>query len=109
MTIALYYTPKGRSIQKQGIEPDIKVEQQLDLKTINSSKRLREAYLKDALKNGEKSEDAKQGQSVLGSADEEDDDIKNVSQKSNFKDLPDYQLQQALNILRAISLGFSNQ
>ncbi len=109
LTIALYYTPKGRSIQKEGIEPDIKVEQQLDLKTINSSKRLREAYLKDALKNGEKSENATPTQAFAEPDNEDDDDIKNVAQRKNFKDLPDYQLQQALNILRAISLGFSNQ
>ena len=92
LTIALYYTPKGRSIQKEGIAPDIKVEQQLDLKTINSSKRLREAYLKDALKNGEKVESAKQdqGSSQSDGDDESDDDdnIKNISKKQNFKDLP---------------------
>lgn len=112
LTIALYYTPKGRSIQKEGIVPDIKVEQQLDLKTINSSKRLREAYLKDALKNGEKAENDKQNRGSMENAsedDDDDDDIKNISKKKNFKDLPDYQLQQALNILRAIGLGFSNQ
>ncbi|HBN23162.1 MAG TPA: peptidase S41 [Holosporales bacterium] len=110
LTIALYYTPKGRSIQKEGIEPDIKVEQQLDLKTINSSKRLREAYLKDALKNGEKLENAKQNRgSARNDREDDDDDIKTIAKKKNFKDLPDYQLQQALNILRAIGLGFSNQ
>lgn len=110
LTIALYYTPKGRSIQKEGIEPDIKVEQQLDLKTINSSKRLREAYLKDALKNGKKVENTKHNQNPSqGVREEEEDDIKNISKKKNFKDLPDYQLQQALNILRAIGLGFSNE
>ncbi len=98
LTIALYYTPNGRSIQKEGIEPDIKVEQQLDLKTINSDKRLREAYLKDAISNVKK-----------GGKKEESGNLKEVSQKKSFKDLPDYQLQQALNILRAISLGFSER
>ncbi len=96
LTIALYYTPKGRSIQKEGIEPDIKVEQQLDLKTINSDKRLREAYLKDAIVN----EKSKKKMDEAGK-------LKEVVKKKSFKDLPDYQLQQALNILRAISLGFS--
>tara|TARA_R110002095_G_scaffold207492_1_gene192522 strand:- start:3573 stop:4910 length:1338 start_codon:yes stop_codon:yes gene_type:complete len=109
LTIALYYTPKGRSIQKEGIEPDIKVEQQLDLKTINSSKRLREAYLKDALKNGEQKSGAKQKQGELNTENEDEENIKSVVKKNNFKDLPDYQLQQALNILRAISLGFSDR
>lgn len=97
LTIALYYTPHGRSIQKEGIEPDIKVEQQLDLQTINSDKRLREAYLKDAITNEKK----------IGK--NEGDDLKSVSKKKNFKNLPDYQLQQALNILRAMSLGFSEK
>ena len=98
LTIALYYTPKGRSIQKEGITPDIKVEQQLDLKTINSDKRLREAYLKDAITSEKK-----------GSKKADRGTLKNVSKKKNFKDLPDYQLAQALNILRAISLGFSER
>ena len=96
LTIALYYTPKGRSIQKEGIEPDIKVEQQLDLKTINSDKRLREAYLKDAILN---EKDKKKMDEAA--------ELKKVSKTKSFKDLPDYQLQQALNILRAMSLGFS--
>ena len=97
LTIALYYTPNGRSIQKQGIEPDITVEQHLDLKTINSDKRLREAYLKDALKNGTTP--------TQETTDQEEQKLRAVHDQATFKDLPDYQLQQALNILKAINLG----
>jgi carboxyl-terminal processing protease len=97
LTIARYYTPSGRSIQKEGIEPDITVEQHLDLKTINSDKRLREAYLKDALKNGSPITEE--------STEQEEQKLRALQEQANFKDLPDYQLQQALNILKAISLG----
>lgn len=102
LTVALYYTPNGRSIQKEGIQPDIKIEQQLDLKTINSDKRLREAYLKDALKNGK--DNAK---TELKTKAQEKEERRTLAKKESFRDLPDYQLKQALNILRAISLGFS--
>lgn len=94
ITIALYYTPKGRSIQKEGIAPDIKIEQQLDLKTINADKRLREEYLKDALNKD----------LTTGGTNEEK--LKELAEKKSFKDLPDYQLQQAYNVLRALSVGF---
>ncbi len=99
MTIALYYTPLGRSIQKEGIVPDIIVEQQLDLQTINSDGRLREALLKDAIE-GEDEETVNklktQGENSLPK-----------EKKRQFSEIEDYQLQQAINILRAVALGFS--
>jgi carboxyl-terminal processing protease len=98
LTIALYYTPSGRSIQKEGIEPDIKVDQQMDLKTINADKHLREAFLKDALKN----EDKTQKEAELEALKENPQEI---MKEKTFKELPDYQLTQAFNILRAFSLG----
>ncbi len=49
-TIALYYTPGGRSIQAQGIEPDIVVKQRnLDEAEVKEEKRLKEKDLKNHL------------------------------------------------------------
>lgn len=95
MTIALYYTPLGRSIQKEGIQPDIIVEQQLDLQTINSDERLREALLKDAIED-ENSEKVKKIEAT-----------KPAKTTRQFSEVSDYQLHQAINILRAIGLGFN--
>jgi carboxyl-terminal processing protease len=98
VTIALFYTPQGRTIQKNGITPDIKIEQQLDLQTINSDKHLREAYLKEALEDGK----------PKLPTDDKSQSSKNLfSKDKTFKELPDYQLMQAFNILRALSLDHS--
>lgn len=100
LTIALYYTPLERSIQKEGIIPDIKIDQQLDLQTISADDRLREAYLKDAISKEQKKKVKKLASDVRKK------DSKPKTRKQ-FEVIPDYQLKQALNILRAMSLGFS--
>ncbi len=56
LTTALYYTPSGRSIQAEGIEPDVVVEP-LDLAKLEESRKLpaiSEANLKGHLENGGK-------------------------------------------------------
>lgn len=109
MTVALFYTPKGRVIQKNGITPDIKIEQQMDMKTINSDKRLREALLEDLIKD-QKGESTKvvpskdDGAKASDSGKTADSNITEVKKEKNFKELPDYQLHQAYNILRAVVL-----
>ncbi|MBN1653703.1 MAG: S41 family peptidase [Deltaproteobacteria bacterium] len=54
LTTAMYYTPNGRSIQAEGIKPDVVVEQ-LDAETINAvsrrSESVSEASLEGHLKN----------------------------------------------------------
>lgn len=96
MTIALFYTPSDRIIQKEGIEPNISVEQVTDLKTINSNKRLREAYFKDSIRGKQDTEEEEKTFK---------ESIKDLKDEPNFKDLDDYQLDQALNILRALNLA----
>ena len=55
LTTARYFTPNGRSIQAQGIEPDITVER-AKIETLASSQRITEADLKGHLRNGSGSE-----------------------------------------------------
>ncbi len=50
LTTARYYTPSGRSIQGEGVEPDILVEP-AKIETLASANQRRESDLRGALKN----------------------------------------------------------
>jgi len=83
LTTARYYTPHGRSIQAEGIEPDILVER-LEVTRPESGPRVREADLRGHLDNEE---------NLTAAGDENDGEI------------TDYQLNEALNLLKAIALS----
>ncbi len=95
LTTARYFTPNGRSIQAKGIEPDIKVEQ---LKIQDDKKKdeddfspLTEADLSGHLENKDGKKAANQKK------DKETKDDSNLA-------VSDYQLFEALNILKGMSL-----
>ena len=89
LTTALYYTPNGRSIQAQGIEPDIEVTR-AKLTREQAADGLREADLAGHLGNGNGGADRPSGsQAADGSPRPQDED---------------YQLGQALNLLKGLNL-----
>ncbi|WP_417550915.1 S41 family peptidase [Methylophaga sp.] len=93
MTTARYYTPSGRSIQADGIEPDIKLDAlQISAAEDNGFQPLREVDLSRHLENSlvEDSES-----SETPSAEEEE--------KQPLA-LRDYPLSQALNLLKGMSI-----
>ncbi len=92
LTTARYYTPSGRSIQAEGIDPDI-VLARVKLETVEGSgfKPVKEADLSHHLENGN-GKDKKQVEPV----DEKDDDSK--------LDVRDYPLYQALTLLKGLSI-----
>ncbi|MDX1694342.1 MAG: S41 family peptidase [Ketobacteraceae bacterium] len=91
ITTARYYTPDGRSIQAQGIEPDIVVEN-AKLTKIKFGEFVKESELSGHLEN----------------TDSEDKPKKSGKGKESTKKAPleetDYQLYEALNLLKALNV-----
>jgi carboxyl-terminal processing protease len=103
LTTARYYTPSGRSIQAKGIVPDIVVEDPATA-SFDNAFRLREADLDKHLTN-DQGED-KTGTSAKPSHNKpklKDSDGKKV-EISEFGAKNDYQLNQALNLLKGMSI-----
>ena len=92
LTTARYYTPSGRSIQAEGIEPDIELSKVKLEQLEKNALQLREADLADHLANpnGHKKKKKKS------------DKTENLLEK-------DYELNEALNLLRGIALFTSRQ
>lgn len=106
LTTALYYTPAGRSIQADGIKPDIIVQ---NMKFPASTEvdqtggfLLREEDLRGHLENGGNKEQAKKNSTSTQASSSSSPNAK------DNKDLPlvnrDYQLFEALNILKGLAL-----
>ena len=97
LTTARYYTPSGRSIQAEGIQPDILIPR-AEIKEEEIIKGYSESSLIGALgqKEGEKKDSIKKTSAP---------DVKdNADKTSDDKKKPDYQLDRALDILKSVSV-----
>jgi carboxyl-terminal processing protease len=104
LTTARYYTPGGRSIQAKGIVPDILVEDPASAGRDSGIFRLREADLDKHLIN-DKPSDEKPGnasKSAVSPADTKEDSAKVTPAEFGSKN--DYQLNQALNLLKGMQI-----
>ncbi|PKO54140.1 MAG: peptidase S41 [Betaproteobacteria bacterium HGW-Betaproteobacteria-2] len=106
LTTARYYTPEGRSIQAKGIEPDVVVEE-AQINTANLGNGLREADLTRHLANpnGEEETPSKKPETstdpakvIPAPADGE------TTPPAEFGSENDYQLKQALNLLKGLQI-----
>jgi len=88
LTTSLYYTPEGRSIQAQGIEPDITVER-VRVTAIKSRANVTEADLSGHLENTNGGEESP---------------AKSRAQADTSLHDKDSQLYEALNLLKGISM-----
>lgn len=90
LTTARYYTPSGRSIQAEGIEPDIPLAH-VKLETVDKTDftPVKEADLSHHLQNGK------------GAADGNKDGL---TKDKESLDVQDYALHEALNLLKGISI-----
>lgn len=100
LTTARYYTPSGRSIQAKGIVPDIIVEDPANASGDNPL-RLREADLDRHLSNDRPDEPAPITQSATPDAAQPK---AKSSGPAEFGSADDYQLNQALNLLKGMRI-----
>jgi carboxyl-terminal processing protease len=104
LTTARYFTPSGRSIQAKGITPDIVVEEATIKETEEQGLRMREADLGRRLSNpqdkGEAKDAPKDKPEAAPAAKPEDGkpEVADIVSKS------DYQLNEAVNLLKALSI-----
>lgn len=107
LTTARYYTPNGRSIQAKGIEPDIVVEDPA-MPESDDDFRVREADLDRHLANPADAESApveKLIEKVKPSPEQPSREIKpTVLQPGEVVSKNDYQVNQALNLLKGLQI-----
>jgi carboxyl-terminal processing protease len=107
LTTARYYTPSGRSIQAKGIVPDIVVEDPATAATDNAF-RLREADLDRHLSNGQspesKSDDTSISKATIKPTSKPKDNESTKPELSEFGSKTDYQLNQAVNLLKGMNI-----
>ena len=98
ITTARYFTPSGRSIQASGIKPDIIIENiRVNSEETPNYGRVKESDLSGHLDNGNGEKESKETTS---------------DKKDDKKEPPlaetDYQLYEALNVLKALAIQMKN-
>ena len=99
LTTARYYTPSGHSIQAKGITPDIVVEP-AKIEPLKAEKLRTEADLRKRLENLEE----KKAQKKAGETDKDNGDKKPNGAKKSDDSAEDFQLQRAIDLLRAVNV-----
>ena len=98
LTTSRYYTPSGRSIQGEGVTPDILVEP-AKIETIGKKSQRRESDLKGALKND----------NVKETSEGKDTKDEKSTKDDKAEEAPvDYQLTRALDLISGVSLFITN-
>jgi carboxyl-terminal processing protease len=93
LTTARYYTPSGRSIQAEGIKPDIELEEvKISQAESKGMKPIKESDLSRHLENGKQDDDTKS------------DIDKTRDRETALLTAEDYQLGEALNLLKGLAI-----
>ncbi|MGI4851286.1 MAG: S41 family peptidase [Janthinobacterium lividum] len=106
-TTAAFYTPSGKSIQKQGIIPDVKIEQQVDLKAIREDKRLRESNLALAIDFNHTKDPTVSSKEPAAQINQlQNETVSPLKETTLEKEgsLKDFQLEQAINVIKVQNL-----
>lgn len=94
LTTARYFTPNGRSIQAEGIVPDIELANVRLTQREDSAKQIKESDLAGHLENG----DGGDGD------DKASDQEKSAAKRQAEADASDYGLNEALNLLKGLAI-----
>lgn len=104
LTTARYYTPSGRSIQAEGIEPDISVEQ-AKIEEIAAQGRVREGDLRGALDRKTAAPKVPVPEQPAPPADDKDKKGMPAEESATpAEEDADYQLMRAIDLLRGVSM-----
>ena len=110
LTTARYFTPNGRSIQAKGITPDIVVEE-ATISEIDPALRMREADLERHLSNPNDPNAGKESKPGSGPQPQGQDQGAQQqapsapkAEQTEFGSKTDYQLNQALNLLKGLQI-----
>ncbi len=105
LTTARYYTPSGTSIQAKGIVPDIRVEQ-ARIESLENGRGRSEADLRGHLQGSDEEEAPDKAAPAPPAADQNQDkgQDKSKDKAADSKEVQDYQLSRALDLLRGLSL-----
>ena len=111
LTTARYFTPNGRSIQATGIVPDI-IAEDPSTTGLENTFRLREADLEHHLSNGNKKVEPESPAKPIVTPkatpktkdDKSNDDESDKPKITEFGSKNDYQLNQALNLLKGMHI-----
>lgn len=105
LTTARYYTPSGRSIQAEGIQPDVALAR-VKLEALEKAKveSVKEADLTHHLTNGNNKSGKKPEEEEKPAEPKDDTEIDNESGAEKSDDIRDYPLHEALTLLKGISI-----
>ncbi|MFW6191341.1 MAG: S41 family peptidase [Thiohalospira sp.] len=99
LTTARYYTPDGRSIQAEGIKPDVSLENLRLTRAEEGGRRMRESDLGGHLMNGEKKR-----QEEKPAEDKAEPEEEGEQDSSEAEEDRDYAIFEALNLLKGVRL-----
>lgn len=105
LTTALYYSPDGRSIQADGIEPDVTIRplRVAEDETLGFTP-ITEVELRGSLRNGNRKDEAEESMPEPEDGDADGDDVDPFADADKLAER-DYALYEALNLLKGLVIS----